>query len=54
MSNVRPYEVTVQYFYERVMRITARDAEAAEERAVEIVEGWSGVKHVEAISVEEE
>lgn len=48
------YSVTVRLEKEVKLSIGARDREAAEEKAVEIVEGWSDVKSAEATSAEEE
>lgn len=48
------YTVTVRYEMERKIRVRARDRQAAEEAAVEIVEDWNGVLFAEARDVEEE
>lgn len=48
------YTVTVRYQQTRPISVYARDEQAAEEKAVEIVEDWNGVDSAEAESVEEE
>lgn len=49
------YNVTVSYHYsfEKELEIYARDEGSAEEKAVEIVEGWNNVKDVEVTDIEE-
>lgn len=47
------YTVTVRYEMEREIKVYARDEQAAEEKACEIVEGWNGVISAEATAVEE-
>lgn len=46
--------VTVRYEQTKEISVYARDEQAAQEKAVEIVEGWNNVKSAEAESVEEE
>lgn len=47
------YRVTVRYQQTKDLEIYARDEQAAEEKAVEIVEGWNNVASAEAEDVEE-
>lgn len=46
------YIVTVRYEQERAITVYARDEQAAEEKACEIVEGWNGVLSAEATDCE--
>jgi hypothetical protein len=48
------FTVRVRYEMEREMTIFARDDMEAEEKAVDIVEGWKDVRTAEAVEVEEE
>lgn len=48
------YVVKVRYEQEKEIRVYARDESAACEKAVEIVEGWSGVISAEAYDAVEE
>ena len=47
------YTVTVRYEQDKDITVYARDEQAAEEKAVEIVEGWNNVISAEAQSVQE-
>lgn len=48
------YTVTVRYEMAREVTVYAGDEQAAEERAVEIVEGWKDVLSAEAVDVDRE
>lgn len=48
------FTVRVRYEMERDINVYARDEQSAEEKAVEIVEGWNGVKSAEATDVQRE
>lgn len=48
------YTVTVRYEQTKEITVYARDEQAAEEKALEIVDGWDNVISSEAESVEEE
>ncbi len=52
MSMTR-YVVTVRYELEREISVYARDERRAEEKAVDIVMGWSGVITADAEAVTE-
>lgn len=47
------YQVTVRYEQDKQIGVWARDEQEAEEKAVEIVEGWNNVLTAEAHGVEE-
>ena len=47
------YRVSVRFEQTKDLEIYARDEQAAEEKAVEIVEGWNSVISAEAEDVEE-
>lgn len=46
------YRVNIRYEQEKEITVYARDEQAAEEKACEIVEGWNGVLSAEANDVE--
>lgn len=46
------YTVTVRYEMAREVTVYAGDEQAAEEMAVEIVEGWNNVLSAEATDIE--
>ena len=48
------FTVTVRYEQEREITVFARDDQAAEEKACEIVENWNGVINAEATDCSEE
>ncbi len=48
------FNVTVRYEQEKDIGVWARDEQEAEEKAVDIVEGWNNVLRAEAREVEEE
>lgn len=48
------YTVTVSFTQSKDISVYARDEQTAEEKAVEIVEGWNNVTSAEADHVEEE
>lgn len=50
---MQKYSVTVRYEQEKEITVYARDEQAAEEKAVEIVGGWNNVLSADAESVEE-
>ena len=47
------YIVTVRYEQEKEITVYARDEQAAEEKACEIVEGWNNVLSAESVDCEE-
>lgn len=48
------FAVTVRYEQTKIINVYARDESEAEEKAVEIVEGWNNVISAEADDVSEE
>lgn len=46
------FNVTVRYEQEKQISVYARDEQEAEEKAVEIVEGWNNVRSAEAVDVD--
>lgn len=48
------YSVTVRYEQDKDISVWAEDEQEAEEKAVDIVEGWNGVISAEAVAVVEE
>lgn len=54
MGRRREYRVRIRYEQDRDIKVWAEDEQAAEEKAVEIVEGWDGVLTAEATEVHEE
>jgi|GEM_PF-5984438 hypothetical protein len=48
------YSVTVRYEQEKIITVRAKDDQEAEEKACEIVEGWTDVLSAEAIDCEED
>lgn len=46
------YTVLVRYEQNKEITVHARDEQAAEEKAVEIVEGWNNVLSAEATDIE--
>ena len=49
----KQYTVTVRYEQDKEITVWAADEQAAEEKAVEIVEDWNGVLSAEAREVRE-
>lgn len=47
------YTVTVRFEQEKEITVYARDEQAAEEKACEIVEGWNNVISAEAVDCED-
>lgn len=47
------FNVTVRYTQTKEISVYASDEQAAQEKAVEIVNGWNGVLDAEADDVEE-
>lgn len=47
------YTVTVRFEQDKEITVYARDEQAAEEKACEIVEGWNNVIRAEAVDCEE-
>lgn len=47
------YTVTVRFEQDKEITVYARDKQAAEEKACEIVEGWNNVTYAEAVDCEE-
>ena len=49
----KPYTVRVRYEQDKEITVWAADEQEAEEKAVDIVEGWNGVISAEAWGVSE-